>query len=237
MRGRFAAAWILSASIFFLAVSGSPQNLFSAPMPSKDALPANAAAASTPRSSSSAPLDKAAELAEREMALRAREERLLVLRKEVEDKIARYEQLLADIEAKEKQRETEKKEAEQIEAKQREAEQREAEQREAAQKEREAEQREAEQREAVQKEREAEQREAEKKEVSGNIDLLVKLFEAMPAEEAAVRMEAIDEEIAAVILSRMRGRKAGGVLAAMSPKKSAVIVHRIAGNEKNFPAQ
>jgi len=216
MKGRVVAAGILPALIFSLTVSGSLRNLFSAPVPSKDASSAQGAAASASRSSS---IDKAAELAEREMALRAKEERLLALKKEVDEKITKYEQLISEIEAKEKEKEGEKKEAEKREEERKEEEKKEAEKREEERK-------------------EEEKKEAERKEeVSGNIDLLVKLFEVMPAEDAATRIEELDEEIAAVILSKMRGRKAGNVLAAMSPKKSAIIVHRIAGIEKNFPAQ
>jgi len=215
MKGRVVAAGILPALIFSLTVSGSLRNLFSAPVPSKDASSAQKAAASAPRPSSSASFDKAAELTEREMALRAKEERLLALKKEVDEKITKYEQLISEMEAKEKEKEGDKKEAETRE--------------EEAKKE--AEKREEERKEEAKKEAER------KEEASGNIDLLVKLFEVMPAEDAATRIEELDEEIAAVILSKMRGRKAGNVLAAMSPKKSAVIVHRIAGIEKNFPAQ
>ncbi len=51
-----------------------------------------------------APPDRAADLAEREKAVKADEERLLALRKEVDGKITKYEKLLSDVEAKEKGR-------------------------------------------------------------------------------------------------------------------------------------
>jgi len=50
---------------------------------------------------------KASDLAERERALKAEEERLLALRKEVDEKIAKYEKLLGQAETKEKQRQDE----------------------------------------------------------------------------------------------------------------------------------
>lgn len=127
-----------------------------------------------------APSDRAAELAERERAVKAEEERLLSLRKEVDAKIAKYEKLLADAEAREKRRQ------EEDEAK---------------------------------------------------VDTLVKLFEGMTPESAAPRIEALDESMAAAILSRMKGRKAGNVLSAMEPKRAAALIRRMASGVKNFPAQ
>ena len=127
-----------------------------------------------------APSDKAADLADREKALKAEEDRILALRKEVEAKIARYEKLLADLEA-------------------------------------------------------AKQRMSE--EESARIDRLVKLFEVMPPENAAVRLEALGNGMAATILGRMRERRASNVLAAMNPQKSAAVVRLIAGEKKKFPAQ
>jgi Skp family chaperone for outer membrane proteins len=73
------------------------------------ALPASPAEApqtapAGPQAPAAAPPDRAAELAERERAVKAEEERLLSLRKEVNAKIAKYEKLLADVEAREKRR-------------------------------------------------------------------------------------------------------------------------------------
>ena len=51
---------------------------------------------------------KAPDLAERERALKAEEERLLVLRKEVDLKIAKYEKLLGQTEEKQKRKQEEK---------------------------------------------------------------------------------------------------------------------------------
>jgi len=67
-------------------------------------------------------------------------------------------------------------------------------------------------------------------------DTLVKLFEGMTPEAAAPRLEALDDGMAASILSKMKGRKASNVLAVMEPKKAAVLVRKMAGGVKNFPA-
>jgi len=124
--------------------------------------------------------DRAADLAEREKAVKADEERLLALRKEVDGKITKYEKLLSDVEAKEKGR---------------------------------------------------------REEDEAKVDTLVKLFEGMTPESAAPRLEALDEGMAASILSKMKGRKASNVLAVMDPKRAAVLVRKMAGGVKNFPAQ
>ncbi|MBE0569722.1 MAG: hypothetical protein IH576_03690 [Deltaproteobacteria bacterium] len=124
--------------------------------------------------------DRATELAEREKALKAEEERLVALRKEVEEKIAKYEKLLGEAEGREKRRQEEE---------------------------------------------------------EGKADHLVKLFEGMPPEGAAVRLEALDDKMAAVILENMKGRKASNVLAVMDPKRAAALVRRMAVGVKKFPQE
>ncbi|MEW6721132.1 MAG: hypothetical protein AB1346_11840 [Thermodesulfobacteriota bacterium] len=138
------------------------------------------AAASAEARAAAAPQADRAELAARERELRAEEERLLALRKEVEGKIAKYEKLLADAETKGKK---------------------------------------------------------EREEGEAKSDQLVKLFEGMPPEDAAARLEALDEKTASFILGRMKGRKASNVLAVMDPKHAASLVRRMAGGVKNFPAE
>jgi len=76
-----------------------------------------------------------------------------------------------------------------------------------------------------------------REEDEGKVDALVRLFEGMTPETAAPRIEALDDGMAAAILSRMKGRKAAGVLSAMDPKKAAALVRRMASGVKNFPAQ
>lgn len=181
MRSFAAAAWILPALLFFLTVSVAVRNPFAGEAPSQDALPAQEPAAPpvkpSPRPAVS---DKAAELAERERALKVEEERLLVLRKEIDEKIAKYEKLLEDMDIGEKKGQ---------------------------------------------------------EELLRRIDQLAKVFDAMPAEGAASRLEELDEWMAAAILRKMKERKAAGALAAMNQKKSGIIVHMMAGKEKKFPAQ
>jgi len=124
--------------------------------------------------------DRALELAEREKALKEQEERLAALRKEVEEKIAKYEKLLGEAEGRKKR---------------------------------------------IEEEEEA------------KVDHLVKIFEGMPPEGAAARLEALDEKMASFILGRMKGRKASNVLAAMEPERAAALVRRMAVGMKNFPAK
>lgn len=124
--------------------------------------------------------DRATDLAERERTLKAEEERLLALRKEVDEKIAKYEKLLGQAEAKEKRRQDEE---------------------------------------------------------DAKVDRLVKLFEGMAPEGAAPRLAALDDGMAAVILSRMKGRKASTVISAMDPKRAAVLLRKMAGGMKNFPPE
>jgi len=144
------------------------------------AAPPSAPPAVSPAPAKPPQADRALELAEREKAIKAEEERLVALRKEVEEKIAKYEKLLGEAEGREKRRQEEE---------------------------------------------------------DAKADQLVKLFEGMPPEGAAVRLEALDDKTAAFILGKMKGRKASNVLAVMEPKRAAVLVRRMAGGVKNFPAE
>jgi flagellar motility protein MotE (MotC chaperone) len=107
---------------------------------------------------------KRSELKEKEEALRREEERLNALRKEVDDKIASYSELLAKVETALKRVETVKGE---------------------------------------------------------NIANVVKAYEVMPAEDAAVRLTALDEKTALLILTKMKSKKAGPIIAVMPPQKAA----------------
>ena len=75
------------------------------PVPSSAAAPPTVAPKET---SIPVPTKKAPDLAERERALKAEEERLLVLRKEVDTKIAAYEKLLGQMEEKQKRKQEDK---------------------------------------------------------------------------------------------------------------------------------
>lgn len=117
---------------------------------------------------------------DREKALKAEEERMQALRKEVEEKIARYEKLVAQVQEKEKRKQ---------------------------------------------------------EEANARTERIVQLYEGMAPAEAAARIAALDDGSAAAILTRMKGRKASAVLAAMEPKRVAVLTRKMAGGVKNFPAE
>lgn len=123
---------------------------------------------------------KQADLSEREKAVRAEEERLLSLRKDLDERIAKYEALLSRFE------------------------------------------------EAVKKSGDEE---------TGRLDHLVKAFDAMPPDEAAARLSALDDSTAVRIVARMKSRKAGQILAAMPPAKAAVLAKRMSQGVKNFPTK
>jgi flagellar motility protein MotE (MotC chaperone) len=53
------------------------------------------------------------------------------------------------------------------------------------------------------------------------IENVVKAYEVMAAEDAAVRLSALDDETALQIMTRMKSKKAGAIIAAMTPHKAA----------------
>jgi len=113
---------------------------------------------------------KRIELKEKEENLKRQEDRLNVLRKDVDEKIAAYAKLLAQVETILKQVETARGE---------------------------------------------------------KLDSVVKAYEIMGAEDAATRLSALDEPTALRILSRMKSKKAGAVIAAMTPHKAAALTRRM----------
>ncbi len=68
-----------------------------------------------------------------------------------------------------------------------------------------------------------------------NFEHIVKTYEAMPSEEAAVRLSALDEELAVKIILRMKYKKAAAIMALMDTKKAANITQSISSIEKKFP--
>lgn len=50
---------------------------------------------------------------------------------------------------------------------------------------------------------------------------IIKIYEAMPAEEAAVRISKLDNDMAVKILSNMKGKTAGKILSFVEPAKAA----------------
>ena len=66
-------------------------------------------------------------------------------------------------------------------------------------------------------------------------DYIVKVYEGMPPEDAAVKINALDEQTAVEILRRMKSKKAGAVMGYMETKKVAAITQSITRLEKKFP--
>jgi len=109
---------------------------------------------------------KRVELKEKEEALKREEERLITLKKEVDEKIAAYSKLLAKMEGALKRIDVVRNE---------------------------------------------------------KLDNVVKAYEIMSAGDAAVRIAALDDDTALQIISRMKSKKAGAIIAAMSPGKAAAL--------------
>ena len=114
---------------------------------------------------------KRVELREKEDSLKREEERLTALRKEVDEKIAAYTKLLADVEAALKRVEAVKGE---------------------------------------------------------KLENVVKAYESMAAEDAAARLSMLDEQTALEIMTRMKSKKAGAIIAAMTPQKAASLTRSMA---------
>jgi flagellar motility protein MotE (MotC chaperone) len=114
---------------------------------------------------------KRVELKEKEEALKHEEQRLNILRKQVDEKIEAYTKLLVRVEA------------------------------------------------AVKKIEEVQ---------SGRFENVVKAYEVMPAEDAATRLSELDADTALQIMSRMKSKKAGAIIAAMEPRKAAVLTKNMA---------
>lgn len=60
------------------------------------------------------------------------------------------------------------------------------------------------------------------------LDSIVKSYESMPPEDAAVRISSLDHETAIAIMQRMKSKKAGAVMAAMQPAKAAELTKALA---------
>lgn len=109
----------------------------------------------------------------KEEALKREEQRLNVLRKEVDEKIAAYTKLLAQVEASLKK---------------------------------------------------VEQVKGEK------LENVVKAYESMPAEDAAVRLSVLDNPTALLIMTRMKSKKVGAIIALMAPQKAAALTKSMTTN-------
>lgn len=69
------------------------------------------------------------------------------------------------------------------------------------------------------------------------VEHLVKTYEAMPPEDAALRLSALEEQTAVRILSRMKNKKAAAVMASMEPRKVASLTDGMLKIEKKFPSK
>lgn len=120
------------------------------------------------------------ELKDKEETLKKEEERLNLLKKEVDERIEKYTAIMNQIEA------------------------------------------------AVKKLEEAK---------DAKFEHVVKAYELMPPEEAAVRLSALDRATAVKILQKMKSKKAAGVIALMESKTAAAITARMLANGKKIPAK
>lgn len=59
------------------------------------------------------------------------------------------------------------------------------------------------------------------------LENVVKAYEAMPAEDAAARLAALDNDTALLILTRMKSKKVGAAIALMEPQKAAVLTKNL----------
>ncbi|PMP71397.1 MAG: hypothetical protein C0186_03825 [Thermodesulfovibrio aggregans] len=60
-----------------------------------------------------------------------------------------------------------------------------------------------------------------------NYQKLAKIYEAMPPEEAASRIEKLDEDTAVALLLAIKPRQAGKILANINPEKAAILSKKI----------
>lgn len=60
------------------------------------------------------------------------------------------------------------------------------------------------------------------------IENVVKAYEVMPPEDAAARISALDSDTALSIMTRMKSKKAGAIIAVMEPHKAATLTRRLA---------
>ncbi|KWT85134.1 MotE family protein [Candidatus Magnetominusculus xianensis] len=66
---------------------------------------------------------------------------------------------------------------------------------------------------------------------------LVKIYESMPAENAAKELELLDEELSVAILVKMKPRKTAAVLSAMDKRKAAIFTDLMSKVTKKLPVR
>jgi len=65
-----------------------------------------------------------------------------------------------------------------------------------------------------------------------NLVHLNQVFETMPVEEAAQRIDKMHETVALDLLARLKGKTAGQILAALNPAKAARLVEKLAADPR-----
>ena len=70
-----------------------------------------------------------------------------------------------------------------------------------------------------------------------NLTHVVKAYEAMPPEEAALKLSVIDENTAVMIITNMKSKKAGAVLALMESQKAATLTKHMLDLKKDLPKE
>ncbi len=73
--------------------------------------------------------------------------------------------------------------------------------------------------------------------VTPGLTHLSQAFESMPSEEAAQRIEKMNEPVALELLSRLKGKTAGAILASLSPAKAARLIEKLAGERPRAPGK
>ncbi len=68
------------------------------------------------------------------------------------------------------------------------------------------------------------------------LDYIVKVYEGMPSEDAASKLNVIDDDTATEIIRRMKPKKAAAIMAVMEPQKVVSITKNIRRLEKKIPA-
>ncbi len=72
--------------------------------------------------------------------------------------------------------------------------------------------------------------EAEAAERKSKLDAVTKIYETMPAEEAAARIEQMPPDMAVKVLRSVKSKTAGSILALVRPAKAAKLTEQLAGS-------
>lgn len=72
--------------------------------------------------------------------------------------------------------------------------------------------------------------EAEAAERKAKLDAVTKMYETMPAEEAAARIEHMPPDMAVTVLRSVKSKTAGSILALVRPAKAAKLTEQLAGS-------